>query len=162
MRRIAAFIIIGIAAQYATASAQEALPSSLQTFVGRAEVFRSETPIANIVIGNPAVLDANALGNRTITVSAKAEGFTSLIVLDENNDVISNTAIVILPERYIGRRAVAVREGKEQTIYMCQGNRDCVRMEADQQANTPVARSASDAPDVDAGPSPDAEADPTS
>lgn len=55
----------------------------------------TDEPFRTVRIGNPKILDAKALSDRTILFQALAPGATNVLFLDEKNNVIKNLGVFI-------------------------------------------------------------------
>jgi hypothetical protein len=56
----------------------------LQLDPGTSEVIRIARPARTVLVGSPDVIEASAINENTIALTAKADGLTNLILLDEN------------------------------------------------------------------------------
>ncbi|EIE48894.1 general secretion pathway protein [Salipiger aestuarii] len=63
--------------------------------MNRAVVVESESPFAELSIANPAIADISSLSERTIYVLGKTPGITTLTILDQNGQLITNVDVVV-------------------------------------------------------------------
>lgn len=63
--------------------------------MNRAVVVESETPFAELSIANPAIADISSLSERTIYVLGKTPGITTLTILDQNGQLITNVDVLV-------------------------------------------------------------------
>lgn len=55
--------------------------------------FKLETPVQNIVIGNPAIADVTVQDSENLLLFGKAPGVTNIFLIDENGDTIDNMIV---------------------------------------------------------------------
>ncbi len=63
--------------------------------MNRAVVVESDTPFAELSIANPAIADISSLSERTIYVLGKTPGITTLTILDQNGQLITNVDVLV-------------------------------------------------------------------
>ncbi|KAA8610353.1 general secretion pathway protein [Salipiger aestuarii] len=63
--------------------------------MNRAVVVESDSPFAELSIANPAIADISSLSERTIYVLGKTPGITTLTILDQNGQLITNVDVVV-------------------------------------------------------------------
>lgn len=66
---------------------------SLNVAMNRAVVVESEEPFAELSIANPEIADISSLSDRTIYVLGRTPGITTLTLLDENGQLITNVEV---------------------------------------------------------------------
>ena len=115
--------------------------------VGQVEIVIVPQTIGSILIGQAEVADISTISERSFAVTAKKAGFTSMLLLNPENQEFFDISISVIAEPLAGRRpanVVAVALGKEtRTItagvltitveedkrldhsYRCEGARSC-------------------------------------
>ncbi len=95
---------------------------------GLVRILRVEEPVGLVIIGDPAVADTQILGERGISITALGVGRTSVVLLNDNSDVIVTADVNVVPtSRGLGRQGVSVRSfgsGKSEYVthtYFCGG-----------------------------------------
>jgi hypothetical protein len=82
---------------------------------GTTEVLRTTRPARTIAVGDPTVMEASVANETTILLTAKAAGFTNLILLDEDgNEFLRRTVRVGIPPR-----PIIVHRGDSVQPYLC-------------------------------------------
>ena len=74
---------------------QKGTSSSLSVSMNRAVVVESDTPFAELSIANPSIADISSLSDRSIYVLGKSPGITTLTLLDQNGQLITNVDVVV-------------------------------------------------------------------
>ncbi|MBU2960869.1 type II and III secretion system protein family protein [Citreicella sp. C3M06] len=72
---------------------QSGTERTLNVPMNRAVVVESDTPFAELSIANPAIADISSLSERTIYVLGKTPGTTTLTILDQNGQLITNVDV---------------------------------------------------------------------
>ena len=97
---------------------QRGTSSSLSVSMNRAVVVESDTPFAELSIANPQIADISSLSDRTIYVLGKSPGITTLTLLDQNGQLITNVDVFV---------AADISEFKERLRQILPGERIEVR-----------------------------------
>jgi hypothetical protein len=121
-----AFYLIAAAALLAApavATAQTANSSTtvdVEMMPGLVRIVRVDRPIGLIIIGDPSIADTQVLGERGISITALGVGQTSIVLLDDDQEVITTADVSVVPaSRGLGRRGVSVRSfGSGKNEYM--------------------------------------------
>jgi len=92
--------------------------SRVNVAMNRAVVVESDTPFAELSIANPQIADISSLSDRSIYVLGKAPGITTLTLLDQNGQLITNVDVVV---------AADITEFKERLGQILPGERIEVR-----------------------------------
>ncbi len=92
--------------------------SVLHVPMNRAVVIESETPFAELSIANPGIADISSLSDRTIYVLGKSPGLTTLTILNDTGQLITNVDV---------RVAADVTEFKERLQQILPGEKIEVR-----------------------------------
>jgi hypothetical protein len=98
-----------------TASAKD----PISVTIDRAKVMRISAPAATVVIGNPAIADANVQDRQTLVITGKASGITNLVVLDAKGELIADE---ILNVEKPTAGYVTVQRGGSRYTYSCTPN----------------------------------------
>lgn len=90
----------------------------------KAELLRLSTDAADVIIGNPAYVDATIQDPRVLTLFGKRPGETNIIILNSSKKVVLNTAVVVRPES--GRHVKVISpmkgaQGAAESNYSCAG-----------------------------------------
>jgi Flp pilus assembly secretin CpaC len=89
---LATIAIVLASAGCSVATGAEA-PKAMQLTKGFSEVVRPSRPARTIVVGDPKFVEATVGGGQSIVLTARNEGTTNLILLDEMGNEISRTTI---------------------------------------------------------------------
>jgi len=81
-----------------------------------AEVVSLDRPVATIVIGNPAIIDATLPDSQTIIVTAKKVGATNLIVFAEDGMILRDLEVQV---RNADQTRTIVYNGATREAYVC-------------------------------------------
>ncbi|HUF57620.1 MAG TPA: pilus assembly protein N-terminal domain-containing protein [Thermohalobaculum sp.] len=115
----------GVTAGPAIPASPEVAVRAAALRLGHAEVVRFSEPVGTIIVGDSGVLDATAVNDRTVVLTALAAGTTNVVVLGEEAEVLSRLNVrVSVPQE---PRAEVFR-GSERTVMVC--NPDCVPLGA--------------------------------
>ncbi len=63
--------------------------------LGTSDILRTNSEARTVIIGNPAIIDANVVAHGVIAVTGKAAGSTNMILLDEQQTVILQTVVQV-------------------------------------------------------------------
>ncbi|MGR3321672.1 MAG: type II and III secretion system protein family protein [Pseudooceanicola sp.] len=74
---------------------QRGTASKVSVAMNRAVVVESDTPFAELSIANPQIADISSLSDRSIYVLGKTPGTTTLTLLDQNGQLITNVDVVV-------------------------------------------------------------------
>ena len=91
----AIFVAAAIPASHAQVMTPRA-PAARQTItlrLGHLDVYTVERPFKTIVVGDPKVVDTQAVTDRTIIITPQTEGETTILFLDEHNEPLNYLAI---------------------------------------------------------------------
>jgi Flp pilus assembly secretin CpaC len=92
----------------------------IEMMPGLVRIVRVERPIGLIIIGNPSIADTQVLGERGISITAMGVGTTSIVLLDDDQELITTADVSVVPaSRGLGSRSVNVRSfGSGNNEYM--------------------------------------------
>ncbi len=102
----ASLVGLVLAGPYATQSSAQsvlqvlrgATSNNIQVAVNKAIVMESDRPFAELSVANPGIADIATLGERTIYVLGKAPGRTTLTILGEEGELITNVDVQVSPD----------------------------------------------------------------
>ncbi|MBW7850090.1 MAG: pilus assembly protein N-terminal domain-containing protein [Rhodospirillales bacterium] len=119
MRRLLSLIAVTVVIAGAAVAAEP-----LVVTWDKAHLLRLSKDAAQVIIGNPAYVDATIESPRVLTLFGKQPGETNIIVLDSRNRTILERAVVVHPES--GRRVSVISPRKGTTgvaevKYSCPG-----------------------------------------
>jgi len=117
MRRLMPLLALG-----AFLSTPVAAADPLIVTLDKAELLRLNADAADVIIGNPAYVDATIQDPRVLTLFGKRAGETNLIILNADRKVVLNRAVVVRPER--GRHVKVISpmkgvQGAAESTYSC-------------------------------------------
>jgi hypothetical protein len=70
-------------------------PEMQVLMLDHASRYQTPSPFANIVIGNPNIIEVNPTSDRTATMIAKMIGTTNVLFLDARGDTVSEFEVVV-------------------------------------------------------------------
>ncbi len=71
---------------------------NITVLIGRAIVVESNQPFIEVSVADPAVADVSPLSDRSIYVFGKGRGATTLTLLGENGQLITNVTVKVVPD----------------------------------------------------------------
>jgi pilus assembly protein CpaC len=71
---------------------------NITVLIGRAIVIESTQPFIEVSVASPTVADVSPLSDRSIYIFGKARGATTLTLLGENGQLITNVTIKVVPD----------------------------------------------------------------
>lgn len=95
---VAAPLVTPASAQSVLQVLRGATSNRIQVDVNRAIVMESDRPFAELSVANPAIADIATLGERTLYVLGRAPGRTTLTILDEDGQLITNVDVQVSPD----------------------------------------------------------------
>jgi Flp pilus assembly secretin CpaC len=98
--------------------AQKIFPPFLQMTPGLVQIVRVDRPMANVIVGKSEVADVTTMSDQRIAVTAKEPGLTSLLILDDRNEIVASTEIEVTSKARVGRREVKVRAFGKDGVYI--------------------------------------------
>ncbi len=90
--------IQSVSAQNALKILDGATSSNINVAVNRAIVMESELPFAEISVANPGIADIATLSERTLYVLGKTPGRTTLTLLGQDGELITNVDVQVSPD----------------------------------------------------------------
>ncbi|MBS0244482.1 MAG: pilus assembly protein N-terminal domain-containing protein [Proteobacteria bacterium] len=94
-----------------TASAQD-----LVVKYDQSQLLRLPRPVAEIIIGNPTIVDVAVQASDMLVVTGKTFGVTNVILLDADRNVIQDQRVVVTRE---SASAVSLFKGGKRETYNC-------------------------------------------
>jgi hypothetical protein len=116
--------------------------------VGYSEIFEASELPATVVVGRPEIADVT-IANRTVILTAKEEGRTNVILLDEEGDELFRTTVQVVPLDRRPKRDVRVIEGgsdEDGTRYLCGPQPGCIAVTENERNNGTIAEVNQEAP----------------
>ena len=110
---------------------------------GTLNVLKPPRSVKTIAIGKPEVADATVENARTIIITGKATGSTSMVLLDEAGAEISHIAVQVGPRQ---RRVRILEGGAKDREFLCESA--CSPLEKDNAAPAPVVVTTSRPPEI--------------
>ena len=89
---------------------------NLHIKVDEAAVIKLDRPAKRVILGNPAIADVAAQSTTLLVLTGKSFGHTNLIVLDENNEEITNRKIRV---ELTSHSAMTLHRGSSRFSYAC-------------------------------------------
>ena len=71
---------------------------NITVLIGRAIVVESTQPFIEVSVADPSVADVSPLSDRSIYIFGKSRGATSLTLLGENGELITNVTVKVIPD----------------------------------------------------------------
>lgn len=97
-----------------TATAADA--AGFQVELNHSKALHLPTPVATVMVSNPAIADVSVQGPQLLYVLARSYGRTDMIALDANGKQIAQYDIDVVAER---NASVTLMRGTMQTTYSC-------------------------------------------
>ena len=89
----------------------------ITVFIDEARIVELSRPVAQIIIGNPAIADVTVQSKNVLVFTGKSSGHTNIILLDENNQQILNKKVHVTTANEKG--LVMVYRGSSRNSYQC-------------------------------------------
>ncbi len=105
------FLSLGVFASSALAA------PAIDILVDEAKLVELNRPIAQVIIGNPAIADVAVQSKKVLVFTGKSAGQTNIILLDENNRQILNRKVQVNTANDSG--LVIVHRGTSRSSYHC-------------------------------------------
>ena len=115
-------------------AAPEVVARGASLRLGHAEVVRFGEPVGTIIVGDSGILDATAVNDRTVVLTALSAGSTNVVVLGREAQVLSRLNVRVgVPQEPRSE----VYRGRERTVLVC--NPDCVPLDETSEARSDAA-----------------------
>lgn len=82
----------------------------------QSELVQLARPAAQIIVGNPSIADISVKSDRLLVVTGKTFGITNIIVLDAQNNIISNQRVLVRRDE---AKVVNLQRGTSRQSYNC-------------------------------------------
>lgn len=82
-------------------------------------LLRMPRPVAEIIIGNPLIVEVTPQANDMLVVTGKTFGITNVIALDHNRNIIQDQRVVVMRDE---SKMVTVLRGVKRESYNCAPN----------------------------------------
>ena len=97
-------------------------PASAQDLVvkyDQSQLLRLPKPVAEVIIGNPSIVDVSVQGGNLLVVTGKTFGVTNVIALDADRNIIQDQRVQVERERH---NVVQLHRGAQINSYSCTPN----------------------------------------
>ncbi|MCF6200257.1 MAG: pilus assembly protein N-terminal domain-containing protein [Hyphomicrobiaceae bacterium] len=94
-----------------------AVAEPITVFIDEAKIVELSRPIAQVIIGNPAIADVTIQSKKMLVFTGKSTGHTNIILLDEDNRQILNKKVHVTTSKESG--LVIVYRGRSRNSYHC-------------------------------------------
>ena len=85
----------------------------------QSQLLRLPRPVAEIIIGNPTIVDVTVQANNLLVVTGKTFGITNVIALDGERNVIQDQRVMVIRE---DAKVVNLHKGAKRETYNCTPN----------------------------------------
>ena len=82
----------------------------------QSQLLRLPRPVADIIVGNPSIVDVTAQGNNLLVVTGKSFGITNVIALDADRNIIQDQRVMVIREEV---KTVTLTKGDKRQSYNC-------------------------------------------
>jgi hypothetical protein len=107
-------IMIAFGLVQGSASAQD-----LVVKYDQSQLLRLPKPVAEVIIGNPSIVDVTVQGGNLLVVMGKTFGVTNVIALDADRNIIQDQRVQVERERH---NVVQLHRGAQINSYSCTPN----------------------------------------
>ena len=94
-----------------------AVAKPIMVYIDEAKIVELSRPIAQVIIGNPAIADVNIQSKTVLVFTGKSAGHTNIILLDDDNQEILNKKVHVTTSHEKG--LVMVYRGSTRNSYHC-------------------------------------------
>jgi hypothetical protein len=97
-------------------------PASAQDLIvkfDQSTLLRMPRPVAEVIIGNPLIVDVTVQSNDMLVVTGKTFGITNIIALDATRNIIQDQRVLVMRDE---ARMVSVTKGGRRESYNCSPN----------------------------------------
>jgi hypothetical protein len=117
--RKAAFIAGFLASALAVLPFSPARAKDLVVKFDQSTLLRMPRPVADVIIGNPLIVEVTAQSNDMLVVTGKTFGITNIIALDASRNIIQDQRVLVIRDE---ARMVSVTKGGRRESYNCAPN----------------------------------------
>ena len=90
---------------------------------GMVQIARMPAAFGNVIVGDSEIADVTTMTERRIAITAKKEGFASIVFLGEDQAFVGLVNVAVVPSLQFGRSQVRViRDATEVQTYHCEQN----------------------------------------
>ena len=126
--------------QPAIPASPEIAARSASLRIGHAEVLHFARSVGTIVVGDAGILDATAVNDSTVILTALSGGRTNVLVLGEDGEVLSRLNVRVSVPQAPQTPQTTVYRGIGRSVLVC--NPDCVPVGEEGGVEAPAPRSA--------------------
>ena len=94
-----------------------AVAKPITVFIDEAKIVELSRPIAQVIIGNPAIADVTIQSKNVLVFTGKSAGHTNIILLDDDNQEILNKKVHVTTSPESG--LIMVYRGNTRNSYHC-------------------------------------------
>lgn len=87
-------------------------PFQLQMTPGQVQILRVPDVIGDMLIGNSEMLDVNVMGERTVALTAKDQGLSTLVFIGKDRVVIGAVDVISGPRERHGKALIRILSGQ--------------------------------------------------
>ncbi len=106
--------VVAVTLTPGTSSAQD-----LVVKYDQSQLLRLPKPVAEVIIGNPSIVDVTVQGGNLLVVTGKTFGVTNIIALDADRNIIQDQRVQVERER---QNVVQLHRGAQINSYSCTPN----------------------------------------
>ena len=96
--------------------ASQARASDLLVKYDQSQLLRLSRPVAEIIIGNPAIADVTVRSGKLLVITGKSFGITNIIALDSEKNVIRDQRVLVQRDQV---KIVNLQKGAKRESYNC-------------------------------------------
>ena len=82
----------------------------------QSQLLRLPRPVAEIIVGNPSIVDVSAQANNLLVVTGKSFGITNVIALDADRNIIQDQRVMVVRDE---AKTVTLMKGEKRQSYNC-------------------------------------------
>ena len=82
----------------------------------QSQLLRLPRPVAEIIVGNPSIIDVTAQATNLLVVTGKSFGITNVIALDADRNIIQDQRVMVVRDE---SKTVTLLKGEKRQSYNC-------------------------------------------
>ena len=82
----------------------------------QSQLLRLPRPVAEIIVGNPSIIDVTAQATNLLVVTGKSFGITNVIALDADRNIIQDQRVMVVRDE---TKTVTLLKGEKRQSYNC-------------------------------------------
>ena len=82
----------------------------------QSQLLRLPRPVAEIIVGNPSIIDVTAQATNLLVVTGKSFGITNVIALDADRNIIQDQRVMVVRDE---TKTVTLMKGEKRHSYNC-------------------------------------------